>query len=130
VSVVKAFEAVGYVDCRLLPTLNLWQPSVRSPHNKPMHMLRTKHVATSSSALSVCKRIGAANCCWFLLLVFKTVQAVRSITVTGHSLGGALASLCSYDLSTTVGEALAAEEDPIKSKEYAAIKVGWAYNRR
>jgi putative lipase involved disintegration of autophagic bodies len=43
--------------------------------------------------------------------------------VTGHSLGGALASLCSYDLSTTVAEALAATEDPQNSKEYKALKV-------
>lgn len=30
---------------------------------------------------------------------------MKSITVTGHSLGGALASLCGYDLSTAVSEA-------------------------
>jgi putative lipase involved disintegration of autophagic bodies len=47
----------------------------------------------------------------------------RSIHVTGHSLGGALASLCSYDLSTTVAEALAAKEDPLNSEDYTKLQV-------
>lgn len=52
------------------------------------------------------------------------LQVVRSIHVTGHSLGGALASLCAYDLSTAVAEAVAAEQDPIASDEFKAVEVG------
>jgi hypothetical protein len=38
---------------------------------------------------------------------------VRSITVTGHSLGGALASLCGFDLATAVAEAVKADGKPL-----------------
>lgn len=37
-------------------------------------------------------------------------KKVRSIHVTGHSLGGALASLCGYDLGQTIAEAVASED--------------------
>jgi hypothetical protein len=45
--------------------------------------------------------------------------------VTGHSLGGALASLCAYDLSTTVAEAQRwpATKDPVDTDEYRALQV-------
>lgn len=33
-------------------------------------------------------------------------KRIKSITVTGHSLGGALAGVCGYDLSTTIKQAL------------------------
>jgi putative lipase involved disintegration of autophagic bodies len=50
------------------------------------------------------------------------VQVVRSIHVTGHSLGGALASLCAYDLSTTVAAALQAADDPLTSNKCTQLK--------
>ncbi|KAF6265180.1 hypothetical protein COO60DRAFT_1119417 [Scenedesmus sp. NREL 46B-D3] len=52
----------------------------------------------------------------------KDGKMVRSIHVTGHSLGGALASLCAYDLSTAGAEAVAAEQDPLASDEFKAVE--------
>jgi putative lipase involved disintegration of autophagic bodies len=50
------------------------------------------------------------------------MQVVRSIHVTGHSLGGALASLCAFDLSTTVAAAKDAKDDPLTSKKCTQLK--------
>jgi hypothetical protein len=36
---------------------------------------------------------------------------VHSITITGHSLGGALASICGFDLATKIAEATGAREE-------------------
>jgi hypothetical protein len=52
----------------------------------------------------------------------SVVQVVRSIHVTGHSLGGALASLSAFDLSTTVAAAKDAKDDPLTSKKCKQLK--------
>lgn len=59
--------------------------------------------------LAACLQLGQFKCINFLLL--RALQMivgqvggpwVRSITVTGHSLGGALASICGFDLATKI----------------------------
>lgn len=61
-------------------------------------------------------------------LVFRYGDKVESITVTGHSLGGALASICAFDLAYSEINQVGAKPDgaliPVTAITFCGAAVG------
>ena len=61
----------------------------------------------AGNSMSILKRVTAAQCC---MTVGCLASQIGSITTTGHSLGGALAALCAYDIADRLNSVAAGED--------------------
>ena len=98
--------------CDTLP-LKPWKPD-NDPDHKPDHMPHHKPDQEAAPFEAPAAPIDAPRLTVYSALVEALKEhksRVKSITVTGHSLGGALASLCGFDLSLALAEAAPGGED-------------------
>jgi putative lipase involved disintegration of autophagic bodies len=66
-----------------------------------------------STALPVCS----------LHVLVQSGKKIKSITITGHSLGGALASMCGFDLATAIQEARTGTSVALPGSRYLADNI-------